>query len=140
MKTGLQVILLVLVSGLAAGIHGLIVGPEGSSIDLAASGLDLDQAMSLETVLWVDARPEEAYLEGHFADAIQINEDNWDEGISQLLEAWDPDVAIVVYCDGERCAASRELVMRIRTDLGLEPVYWLKEGYEAFQAMGGQSE
>jgi rhodanese-related sulfurtransferase len=97
---------------------------------LAKGGLVLSEAVSLEPALWVDARPEDAFMDGHYPGALNINEDNWGEGISSLLEAWDPGESVIVYCDGQSCSASREMAERIRSELGLEPVFWLKGGYE----------
>lgn len=128
-----QMLLLLIGAGLLAGVQGFIVGSSDSSYALAKDGLDLDQALELEPVLWVDARPDEAYLGGHYPGALNINEENWLEGISLLLEAWDPGESIIVYCDGSSCSASRDLVLRIRTELGLDPVFWLKGGWETLE-------
>ncbi|NDV62684.1 rhodanese-like domain-containing protein [Puniceicoccales bacterium CK1056] len=137
MKFVIQVSLLLLGAGLLAGVHGLIVGSSGSSHALAKHGLEVDEAIGLGSALWVDARSPEAFAIGHYPGAYNINMDNWMEGVGLLLEAWDPGESIIVYCDGSSCSASRELAYRIRSELGLEPAYWLRGGWEALESEKG---
>lgn len=103
-------------------------------------GVELAQALQFDRVIWVDGRSESAYAAGHYPGALHIEEANWLDGVSLLLEQWDPEVVIVVYCDGDGCAASRQIAERIRTELGLEPAYWLRGGWESFQIAEGGGE
>jgi rhodanese-related sulfurtransferase len=135
-----QVSLLFLGAGLLAGVHGFIVGSSGSSHALAKHGLRVDEAVALGSALWVDVRPEEAFANGHYPGAYNIDPENWMEGVGLLLEAWDPGESIIVYCDGDSCSISREMAYRIRSELGLEPTYWLRGGWEALESRKGAPE
>jgi rhodanese-related sulfurtransferase len=136
-KLTYQVLFLLGVSALAACLHGFVVGKEGSSLAADPHGVDLEQALGFDRVIWVDGRSESAYEGGHYPGAVHMEEGNWLDGVGELLERWDPGVVIVVYCDGSGCAASRQLSEQIRSELGLEPAYWLRGGWEAFKGMEG---
>jgi rhodanese-related sulfurtransferase len=91
-------------------------------------------------VLWVDARPEAEYAEGHVDGAVSLNEDNWSRAIAGVLERWNPGDAVVVYCGGAECAASKAVAGRLRgREYGLGEVYVLRGGWEAWtvRASGG---
>lgn len=117
----------------------LAIGQGLLSDDLFASSNTDPYAVTLSSVhtrgpaLWVDARDVSAYRESHYPEAVHLTEGNWDQGIGQLLERWEPGLPIVVYCDGEGCAASRNLARRLREDLGITEVYWLEDGWEAMK-------
>ncbi len=51
--------------------------------------------------------------------------------LAGLFDAWSPGKSIVVYCTPD-CHASSEIADRIR-DLGIEPVFFLHGGYEAWK-------
>lgn len=83
--------------------------------------------------LWVDARSEEEFQAGHISHAVLLNEDNWDQLILRFLEKLPPsNVNIVVYCSSRQCNASKAVAERLRQELGLESVYVLKGGWEAW--------
>ena len=86
-----------------------------------------------DTVIWVDARPDEQFQRDHIPLAIQLNEDRWDELLPQLLEKWSPDKRIVVYCSTQSCALSHDVARRLRVQAGLSNVYVLHGGWEAWQ-------
>ncbi len=83
-------------------------------------------------VLWVDARSRAKYARAHIPDAILLNEDEWNDLVHTFLDAWDPDVPVVVYCDGGSCDASHAIAERLRTDFKIEKVYVLKGGWDAW--------
>jgi rhodanese-related sulfurtransferase len=101
----------------------------------AKDEVELAQAQSWgESVMWVDARPDAQFQAGHIPNAIQLNEDRWDELLPQLLGAWSPDRKVIVYCSSESCAASHEVAKRLRENAGLKDVYVLRGGWETWQA------
>lgn len=86
-----------------------------------------------ETVLWVDARSRAKFERDHIPDAVLLNEDEWVRLVGPFLDAWDPEKAIVVYCDGGACEASHQVARRIKTELGVENTIWvLKGGWDAW--------
>ncbi len=88
-----------------------------------------------DSVLWVDARPNEQFEQAHIPGAILLNEDHWQELLPPMLAAWSPDRRTVVYCSRQTCAASHEVAKRLREDAGLKDVYVLHGGWETWQEM-----
>lgn len=82
-------------------------------------------------LIWVDARSRDEYDRGHVPGAILLNEENWNSLLGNLFEAWQPPRTIVVYCN-VGCQTSQKVADRLR-DLGIEPVYVLKGGYDAWK-------
>jgi rhodanese-related sulfurtransferase len=86
-----------------------------------------------DTVLWVDARPEEDFARGHIPGAMLLNEDEWDAQLRTFLTAWSPERKIVVYCSAQSCNASHAVAERLRNEAGLKDVHVLEGGWEGWQ-------
>ena len=100
--------------------------------DLPAGEIRLVDARVLN-VLWIDARGEDAYQQGHIPDAIQLNEDNWDDGIFTLMDAWLGNPRpIIVYCSSARCGTSSRVAERLRDALPAAEIYSLHGGWDAW--------
>ncbi len=82
-------------------------------------------------MLWVDGRTLEEYQKGHHRDALHLEFGNWDAGIGQILENWEPGTGIVVYCEGSGCESSRAIAGKLRDELEMETVYWLIGGWNS---------
>ena len=82
--------------------------------------------------LWVDARSSEDFSLDHIPNAILLNEDEWDMLLPQFLTVWQPGRETVVYCSSLKCNASSAVAARLKEELGLESVYVLKGGWEAW--------
>jgi 3-mercaptopyruvate sulfurtransferase SseA len=87
-------------------------------------------------VLWVDARSREDFEAGHVPGARMLNEDAWDELLPGVLNAWEEGMLVVVYCGSSGCQTSRQIVQRLREEVGLEDVVALKGGWEGWIAAG----
>jgi len=85
-----------------------------------------------DRVLWVDARTRAKYEHAHIPGAVLLNEDEWNKLVPAFLDAWDPDVPVVVYCDGGSCDASHAIAERLRKELKIEKVHVLKGGWSAW--------
>lgn len=81
----------------------------------------------------VDARSPEVYEAGHIPEAINVYAGTFDDQILGLLDVWNPEHAVVVYCDSRQCGASEELAKRLRDDFQMEQVYVLKGGWQSYQ-------
>jgi rhodanese-related sulfurtransferase len=90
-----------------------------------------EAAARLESVLWVDARSEQAVAAHPASDAVRLTPAAWEAGIGRLMERWEPGRAIVVYCDGADCGTSREVAQRLRDELGINNVWALDGGWAA---------
>jgi rhodanese-related sulfurtransferase len=86
-----------------------------------------------DTVLWIDARPEEDFARRHVPGALPLNEDEWEAQLRTFLTAWAPERRMVVYCSAQSCSASHAVAERLRNEVGLKNVYVLEGGWEAWQ-------
>jgi rhodanese-related sulfurtransferase len=83
----------------------------------ASELVTVDQAKSWgESVIWVDARPDDEYAKDHVPGAFSLNEDRWNELFSAFREQWSPDRKIVVYCSAESCNLARDVAKKLREE------------------------
>lgn len=101
----------------------------------ASELVNVTQAEALGVnALWIDARPDEQFAHGHFPNALQLNEDRWNELLPGVLAAWSPEKKVVVYCGAEECGSSRAVAQRLREEAQLKNVFVLEGGWEALRA------
>ncbi len=86
-----------------------------------------------DKVLWVDARSRQKYEAEHAPDAVLLNEDVWETQVAEFLNEWEPEYAVVIYCDGATCDASHAVRKRLTEELQITNVYVLKGGWAAWQ-------
>ena len=90
-------------------------------------------------VLWLDARPEEQYVEGHIPEAKLLNEQGFNEQLFELIDVLQKNtLPVVIYCGGEKCEASRKIKERLVESLPMENVWVLKGGWPAWKAAEGR--
>lgn len=82
--------------------------------------------------IWVDARPDAEFDRDHVPGAILLNEDRWNELLSQFLQQqWSPEKKIVVYCSAESCNVAGDVARRLREEAKLpNEIRVLKGGWE----------
>ena len=85
------------------------------------------------TVLWIDARTDDAYRTEHIPGAILLSEDNWDEALPGFFEAWKPGSVIIVYCNSTSCHRSRHVAQRLKEEAGIPNVFVLAGGWNAWK-------
>ena len=136
MKTLARIFILMAMAAGCALLEGILVGMPDTTEELDEWALTVDDAIALEPVIWVDARPVDAYLTEHVEGAVHISLDNWDMGLGELLQEWEPESAIIVYCDGNGCESSRAIAEQLRAELSVTNVYWLVNGWPALQEKG----
>lgn len=83
--------------------------------------------------VWVDARSEEEYRQGHIPGAIPLNQTQWDSQVGALLMKWMPGKRVVVYCSTLACNESHDVAKRLRESFQLEHTYHLEGGWDAWQ-------
>jgi rhodanese-related sulfurtransferase len=85
-----------------------------------------------DAVIWIDARPDAEFERQHVPGAISLNEDHWNEALSQFLEKqWSPEKKIVVYCSAESCNLAGDVARRLREEARLpNQIRVLKGGWE----------
>lgn len=135
MKESLRQALLILLLSIL-GMGGTWLGhpnlPPWNPMTLEEDEIDLEGALALENILWLDARGESAYLEDHIPGALLLNEDNWNEHFEAFIQVWDGLSALVVYCDSRTCAASKSVADHLKEDLGIEEIFVLKGGWQTW--------
>lgn len=84
-------------------------------------------------VLWVDARSEAEYVEGHWPGAILLNEDAWESYLGNFIVAWEPGQLVVVYCGEEACHSSQAVAQRLAEEFPGSDYRHLQGGWGALQ-------
>jgi len=133
MRFWLQLILIPALALIGAAASMLWVErPERQELTTDEWARTAAEVAALGDILWVDARPTDAFAQGHIDGAVHVSLNDWDRGFEDLIMAWTPDLVVVVYCDREGCELSRETAERLRRELGDDRVYWLEGGYETW--------
>jgi rhodanese-related sulfurtransferase len=83
--------------------------------------------------LWIDARPAADFARAHVPGALSLNEDQWEVSIGAVLDQWDPNRKVVVYCSSLSCQLSHDVARRLRQDMDMQNVFVLQGGWEAWQ-------
>ena len=80
-----------------------------------------------QNILFVDARSEEYYVEGHIPKA--VCNDNLDSLITKMEEYISIDNGFVVYCSDDDCGSSEELAYSLQ-EQGFSNIYLFKGGWK----------
>jgi len=83
--------------------------------------------------LWIDARPAQDYAKGALPGALSLAPERYEEGFERLLELWQPDRLIVIYCDGGGCDSSENLARRLQADLGEGRIVILRDDWRSLK-------
>jgi rhodanese-related sulfurtransferase len=100
--------------------------------------IGLDEAGRLfeqQAALFLDARPQSQYADGHIRDALSLPWQEADRYFLKLAERLDSASAIITYCDGESCDLSHELALFL-IEMGFENVRVLVNGWTVWQQAG----
>lgn len=136
-----QSLILVFLAVVLGGLNGWLnpATPPWDPETLGAGEVNLATVDSWGSgVLWVDARSEGEFEDGHIPGAVLLNEDQFDELLLGLLEEWDGAMPLVVYCDCRQCGASGAVAGRLREDFAMEEVYVLKGGWREWKEASGR--
>ena len=147
LRTLLQATILVALSAGAAVLTHRF-HPRAPALHLVEDTSVLEDEVTISTasdwesqggVLWIDARVRTEYEKEHIPGALLISEQELDALIFENLDALQANTKpIVVYCDGQKCDASRKVAEKLR-DIGLADVKVLKGGWQAWQARAAAS-
>ena len=136
-RTFAESLLLLLLAGLlaagAAWLHP--VKPAWKSDEIS-----VETALAAgTTVLWIDARTEREHRAGNIPGSLLLNEDDWDALLPELLNVWEEDRRIVVYCSSSGCQSSRSVARRLKEEVQLPEVQVLRGGWEEWVKKKGQA-
>ena len=102
---------------------------ENSSLQLQIREISIDVAERLfsDSVLFIDARAEEYYHEGHIPNS--ICNDDFDSLILQVEDMIKYSDGFVVYCSDDDCGSSEDLAYQLQ-DQGFTNIYLFKGGWK----------
>ncbi|QTA79665.1 Rhodanese-like domain-containing protein [Desulfonema limicola] len=100
--------------------------------------ISLEQAKLLfeqNQAVFVDARPESQYIEGHIHGALTIPWQDIDNYFNQAVQQLENAGTIITYCDGETCELSHDLALFLK-EMGFENVRVLVNGWSIWRMAG----
>jgi len=92
--------------------------------------IGLDEAagsFKRQAVLFLDARPQNQYAEGHIQGALSLSWQKADRHFMELADRLEDAFTIITYCDGESCDLNHELALFLK-ETGFENVRVLVNG------------
>ena len=102
---------------------------ENSSLQPQIREISIDVAERLfsDSVLFIDAREEEYYIEGHIPNS--ICNDDFDSLVYQIEDFITYKNGFVVYCSDDDCGSSEDLAYQLQ-DQGFTNIYLFKGGWK----------
>ncbi|HIJ40490.1 MAG TPA: rhodanese-like domain-containing protein [Deltaproteobacteria bacterium] len=85
--------------------------------------------------VFVDARSQDDYDEGHIKGAVSLPVGQFDEKIEAFSEQYPPDKPIITYCSGRTCEDSHKLAQRLLEFGYLETGVFI-DGFPGWEAAG----
>lgn len=118
--------------GAAFSLFSGLASRPWAKAELAAGEIRPTDARALQ-VIWIDARSAADYRTEHIPAAIYLNQEHWETGIIELMDAWlTQPRPIVVYCGSAGCGTSKRIAERLREALPDAEIYSLKGGWDAW--------
>lgn len=112
------------------------VKPGTAGDNLAIPLAEAARLFSEQAALFIDARYEEDYADGHIKGALSLP---WDDDVHtrfpEIAGAIPPDRVIITYCDGETCHLSHALAVFLQ-EKGFETVRELVNGWTVWRDAG----
>ena len=102
---------------------------ENSSLQAEIREISIDVAERLfsDSVLFIDARAEEYYDEGHIPNS--ICNDDFDSLVYQIEDFIKTKNGFVIYCSDDDCGSSEDLAYQLK-DQGFTNIYLFKGGWK----------
>ena len=89
--------------------------------------IDVAERLFLDSVLFIDARAEEFYHDGHIPNS--ICNDDFDSLVYQIEDFITYKNGFVVYCSDDDCGSSEDLAYQLQ-DQGFSNIYLFKGGWK----------
>ena len=88
-----------------------------------------------QQVIFIDARSEKQYLEGHIQGAVSLPWQRVDDYFIEVADRLDTGKPIITYCDGETCDLSHELAIFLK-EMGFQNPRVLVNGWSLWLQAG----
>jgi rhodanese-related sulfurtransferase len=96
---------------------------------------EAERLFQQNAALFVDARPQNQYADGHIRGALSLPWQAVDSHFIELVEQLEGPRTLITYCDGESCDLSHELALFLK-EMGFENVRVLVNGWSVWQQAG----
>ncbi len=106
--------------------NGRMTTETGDSLTISLA--DAEKIFNKKSVIFIDARNNDQFRQGHIKGALSLPWHDVDTYINDILNNIQPTDAIIIYCDGETCSLSHDLALFLR-DMGFENVKVLVNGW-----------
>ena len=137
---------LIVVGGAALGLLANAISPRGIPLvppPMTAEAVRKDivslaearQAWESGSALFLDARNTIDYAAGHIPNALNLPAEQFDVFFPRVAPMLTPEMAVVVYCDGEQCDLSHEVQAKLR-GLGFKNVRVLVNAWTVWKRAG----
>ena len=90
---------------------------------------------SVGKALFVDARSETDYADGHIPDAVSLPLEALDEHFEQIMEWTDSDRDLVVYCSNRECDDALLLSAELKS-MGVSNLTLFIDGFDSWKTFG----
>lgn len=126
--------------------HPEQVGATGATVDPPpvkpnTPGVDLISLEAAKKIfdgrnaIFIDARPKDEFPKGHVVGAMQLEKGDLDGAPPTKVLNYLPGSEVVVYCHGELCTDSENVVKRLLAlNKGIGPFHIIKAGYPGWEA------
>ena len=85
--------------------------------------------------MFLDARSNRDYANGHITGALNLPAMEFDKAFPQIRPKLDAEMPVVLYCDGEHCELSQQLMLKLR-GAGLTNAVVLVNGWTLWRGTG----
>lgn len=111
------------------------INPNGNEHEATSIGIyDAYLAYLEGSGLFLDARDQDDYQQGHISGAINLPAHAFMDSLS-MLDNLPKQQVLITYCDGVDCNASIDLAADLKT-MGFARVYFFFEGWQEWQTAG----
>ncbi len=108
----------------------------GNGISSGIPAISIEEAVRLfknNEAVFLDARSEEQYHEGHIPGAWSLPWENVEDQCFEVIDRLPWDKMIITYCDGVTCHLCDFLAIFLRDDMGYQRVRVLANGWSTWR-------
>jgi rhodanese-related sulfurtransferase len=119
---------------------GVTGGTPAASNDLFVTVDAAKAIFDSQRAIFIDARPIADYLKGHIPNAMHLEKDVFNGPPPAKVLNYLPGMEVVVYCHGEMCTDSENVIKRlVALNKGIGPYRIIKEGFPGWVKAGHPS-